>query len=32
MEPTKASKRAPVTIGVSGDTHFRDGFPEALEL
>ena len=24
MEPSKASKRTPVTIGVSGDTHFRD--------
>ena len=24
MEPFKASKRTPVTIGVSGDTHFRD--------
>ena len=24
MEPTKTAKRAPVTIGVSGDTHFRD--------
>lgn len=24
MEPTQTSKRNPVTIGVSGDTHFRD--------
>ena len=24
MDPTQTSKRNPVTVGVSGDTHFRD--------